>query len=49
MKNLFKILFCAFALTFLLQIASVFTQNKSSEKIPAMPRLLSLREQMNVR
>lgn len=28
---------------------SVFAQNKSNEKIPAMPTLLSLREQMNVR
>lgn len=26
-----------------------FAQNKSNEKIPAMPKLLSLREQMNVR
>lgn len=28
---------------------SIFAQNKSNEKIPAMPKLLSLREQMNVR
>lgn len=27
----------------------VFAQNKSNEKIPAMPKLLTLREQMNVR
>src|SRR5687767_7635596 len=27
----------------------IFSQNKSNEKIPAMPKLLSLREQMDVR
>ena len=37
-------------LVFLLLPANVyFAQNKSKEKIPAMPKLLSLREQMGVR
>ena len=37
-------------LVFLLLPANVyFAQNKSNEKIPAMPKLLSLREQMDVR
>src|SRR5688572_12254023 len=29
--------------------ALIFAQNKAGEKIPAMPKLLSLREQMDVR
>jgi Xaa-Pro dipeptidase len=33
----------------LLQASAAFAQNKSNEKIPSMPKLLSLREQMNVR
>jgi hypothetical protein len=39
---IFSSFFCVFS-------ALVFAQNKSNEKIPAMPKLLSLREQMNVR
>lgn len=34
---------------FLLSAGLTFAQNKSNEKIPAMPKLLSLREQMDVR
>lgn len=49
MKISIKPLFCAFAMLLFLQIVSVFAQNKSNEKIPAMPRLLSQREQMDVR
>jgi len=37
------IIFCLF------QSADVFAQNKSNEKLPSMPKLLSLREQMTVR
>lgn len=37
-----------FSIVFLFQ-SFAFAQNKSNEKIPAMPKLLSLREQMNVR
>ena len=48
-----KKIFCCLKLltfTFILFGSNlVFSQNKSGEKIPAMPKLLSLREQMNVR
>lgn len=37
-----------FSIVFLFQ-SFAFAQNKSNEKIPAMPKLLSLRKQMNVR
>lgn len=37
-----------FSLVFVLNVC-IFAQNKSNEKIPSMPKLLALREQMNVR
>jgi hypothetical protein len=40
---------CVAALFCLLQTAEAIAQNKSNEKIPPMPKLLSLREQMTVR
>ena len=49
MKNPIKIGFCAFAVLFFLQSFTVFAQNKSNEPIPKMPRILSQREQMDVR
>lgn len=49
MKNSIKSI--AFVFTVLVFLSSVYVpaQNKSNEKIPAMPKLLSQREQMNVR
>lgn len=49
MKNEIKFIFCAITAMLFLQSDSFFAQNKSNEKIPAMPKLLSLREQMDVR
>ncbi len=40
---------CVAALFCLLQTGEALAQNKSNEKIPPMPKLLSLREQMTVR
>ncbi len=37
-----------FSLVFVLNVC-IFAQNKSNEKVPPMPKLLALREQMNVR
>lgn len=49
MKNAVNLAFCTIAVLIFLQSSSFFAQNKSGEKIPAMPRLLSQREQMDVR
>ena len=50
MRIMIKNFCCITLLIFtLLSPNAVFSQNKSNEKIPAMPRLLSLREQMDVR
>ncbi len=49
MKNAIKFFFCAIAVLIFLQSDSFFAQNKSNEQIPALPKLLSLREQMSVR
>ncbi len=49
MKNVIKFNFCAVAVVIFLPLNLTFAQNKSNEKIPAMPKLLSLREQMTVR
>ncbi len=49
-QNLFaKLTIFAVAIFCLLQSNEAFAQNKSNEKIPPMPKLLSLREQMTVR
>lgn len=47
-NNLITKTFSVFLLVLVLQIFA-FAQNKRAEKIPAMPKLLSLREQMSVR
>lgn len=44
-----KLIFKSFVVLLLLSGISVFAQNKSNEKIPAMPRLLTQREQTDVR
>jgi len=49
-KNLFaKLMIVAVTISCLLQSNEAFAQNKSNEKIPPLPKLLSLREQMDVR
>jgi Xaa-Pro dipeptidase len=48
-KLIAKFAFSLFAIFCLLNGIAVFAQNKSNEPIPKMPRLLSLREQMDVR
>ena len=49
-KNLLaKFTIFAVAISCLLQSNEAFARNKSNEKIPPMPKLLSLREQMDVR
>ncbi len=47
MKNLFGL--SLFFITAFLPLGFVFAQNKSNEPVPAMPKLLSLREQSEVR
>jgi hypothetical protein len=49
MKLIAKILFSIFFISCLINENHVSAQNKSAEKIPALPKLLSLREQMTVR
>jgi len=53
MKNIImkitRFVFCAFAILFFPPSYLFLAQNKSNEKIPAMPKLLSQREQMDVR
>ncbi|HEX8249111.1 MAG TPA: M24 family metallopeptidase [Pyrinomonadaceae bacterium] len=49
MKTINKILFSFFLIACLLNANLVFAQNKSSEKLPPLPKLLSQREQLRVR
>ena len=49
MKNLTVFKFCALAFLFFSTLNFVFAQNKSNEPIPKMPRILTQREQMDVR
>ncbi|HEX8736491.1 MAG TPA: M24 family metallopeptidase [Pyrinomonadaceae bacterium] len=49
MKSFSKILFSFFLFSSLLNANPVFAQNKSGEKLPPMPKLLSQREQLRVR
>jgi len=49
MKSILKILFSLLLISCVLNGNSALCQNKSGEKIPAMPKLLSLRDQMTVR
>jgi Xaa-Pro dipeptidase len=49
MKSFNKILFSLFLFSCLLKANLVFAQNKSGEKLPPMPKLLSQREQLRVR
>ena len=49
MKLITKILFSVVIAYCVLNVSSASAQNKSNEKIPPMPKLLSLREQMTVR
>src|SRR5215212_7850378 len=49
MKSFNKILFSFFLLFCLLNANLVFAQNKSGEKLPPLPKLLSQREQLRVR
>src|SRR5215212_9633715 len=49
MKSFNKIPFSFFLISCLLNASLVFAQNKSGEKLPPMPKLLSQREQLKVR
>jgi Xaa-Pro dipeptidase len=49
MKSFNKILFSFFLISCLLNATPVLAQNKASEKLPPMPKLLSQREQLRVR
>jgi Xaa-Pro dipeptidase len=49
MKSFNKILFSLFLFSCLLKANLVFAQNKSGEKLPPTPKLLSQREQLRVR
>ncbi len=49
MKNIIRFAFCAFAILSFPSSCLFLAQNKSNEKITAMPKLISQREQMDVR
>ncbi len=49
MKNFIKFGFSIVTILFFVQSITISAQNKSNEKIPLMPKLLSQREQMDVR
>lgn len=49
MKNTAKFSLCICLILLFLQTDFTFAQNKSNEKIPPMPRLLTQREQMDIR
>ncbi|HSK74599.1 MAG TPA: M24 family metallopeptidase [Pyrinomonadaceae bacterium] len=49
MPKKYKVFFAVFLLIFAANVDLVSAQNNSNEKIPPMPKLLSLREQMDVR